>query len=1054
MRRYLLVFYLLLFVIGASNMSFAQQKTLVGKVLSATEKYPIAGASITFPGFKRGSSTNDSGSFRIQVPSGVNKVLVSALGYKPQTMAIGSNNDLTIYLESVVDSSAEEIVVTTAGGIRTRKKEIGTAMTTITADVLTKGKATNIASGLQGKVPGMLISGVSGGVNPSYRIVLRGQRSLTGNNQALLVLDNVIVSNDVLGNLNPNDIEDITVLNGAGAAALYGSAASNGAVIVTTKKGKKGSTAITVQNTTTAEQVAFLPKLQKEFGAGGTAYGVDANGQPLYSYIENQSYGPKFNGQKVPIGAPLQDGTQDSTIYSYHDGHDRFWATGITNQTDLSISSGDDKSTTYAAGQYVHTTGTTPGDVYKRYSIRLNGTRQLLSNLTLDYNSNYVVNKYDITTQTGTMYDQMLNMPGDVDVTKYKNWRTDKFAMEDNFYNPWYRNPYFTKDNWRQTATNTYLLATVGLKYSPIQGLDIVAREGLTYRNNYAKSLNGAFNYSSYRKSTDGFGKTDVVASVSDYNNTTRLLITDLFAQYRHNFGGDFTLNAIAGTQLTQRESKYVNVYGSGMLVPVYNVSQATSTALGESDYQSRQIGVYGDVRLGYKGYLFLHGTGRNDWVSILNPPNNKFFYPSVDLSFIASEAISAIKNSNTISYLKLRAGWSKVGQVNLGNSTDNGAYNLALLAGQANGYPYNGQASYTIGGRLVTPGLKPEITKGYEFGFDLNLFKDRVTTTVTWYNNKTDNQTVTPSISTATGFSSLLLNGGQTQNKGLEASLQVTPVRNENWILTVGGNYTYTYNVVTAITPLLPNINLSNSNGGNGDSYAMAGQDFSVIRGYDYKRDPQGRVIVDRITGQPTQADTFSILGSTVNKNRLGLNFALTYKRLSLSAIFEYRGGGKIFNGIGQNLDWSGMSYRTAIYDRQPFVFPNSSYLDPSTNTYVKNTSVVLKDANGNTGFWGETTNRNVAANYVTSADFWKLREIALSYDVDPKLWGGNTKVIKGIIVSAQARNLFMWLAKDNYYTDPEYSSPGADSNGIGVNGIANTPPSRFYGATISVRF
>lgn len=163
---------------------------------------------------------------------------------------------------------------------------------------------------------------------------------------------------------------------------------------------------------------------------------------------------------------------------------------------------------------------------------------------------------------------------------------------------------------------------------------------------------------------------------------------------------------------------------------------------------------------------------------------------------------------------------------------------------------------------------------------------------------------------------------------------------------------------------------------------------------------------------------------------------------------------GGKIYNGIGPNLDWSGMGYRTAVYDRQPFVFPNSSYLDPATSTYVKNTDVVLKDANGNSGFWGETINRGVAANYVTSADFWKLREVSLAYDVDPKLWGNNTNIIKGITISAQARNLFMWLAKDNYYTDPEYSSPGADSNGIGVNGISNTPPSRFYGATISVKF
>lgn len=240
MRRYLLlVLSFMLIGIGLSNRTIAQLKKISGKVLSSTEKAPIPGASITFPGFRSGGSTNENGDFNLSVPLNAKHFLVSGIGFKPQTIEIGTQPSYIVYLESVEDSSAEEIVVTTAGGIRTRKKEIGTATTTISGSVLTAGKATNIASGLQGKVPGMLISGVSGGVNPSYRIVLRGQRSLTGNNQALLVLDNVIVTSDVLGNLNPNDIEDITVLNGAGAAALYGSAASNGAVIVTTKKGKE-----------------------------------------------------------------------------------------------------------------------------------------------------------------------------------------------------------------------------------------------------------------------------------------------------------------------------------------------------------------------------------------------------------------------------------------------------------------------------------------------------------------------------------------------------------------------------------------------------------------------------------------------------------------------------------------------------------------------------------------------------------------------------------------------------------------------------------------------
>jgi len=1033
----------------------AQTKTLTGKIADATNS-PIPNASVVIKGSHTGTTTDGLGSFKLTAKKG-DVLVISAIGYTALEVKVGGQSDLVVTL-STGNKIMDEVIVT-AGGIKSKRREVGTANTVIKAGTLTAGKSFNVAGGLQGKVAGLNISGTGGGVNPNYRLILRGQRSLTGNNQALIVLDNVIVPNALLTQLNPEDVEEVVVLNGSGAAALYGSQASNGAIIVTTKKGKKGALEIHVANTTTLESVAFYPKIQKKFGSGGTAYGLDVNGNPLFNYLENQSYGPAFDGIKRPLGPALQDGSQDSAYYSYNPGHFKFWNHGVTNQSDLSLSSGDDNSTFFLSGQYATVSGTTPGDHYNRANIRLNGTRKMGTKVNATYTVAYVQNRYNITTQTASMYANMLNMPSNVDITKYKNWRTDPFANPNGYYNPWYLNPYFSADNYRSKQRNDYLTANLEIRYSPIAGLDLVGRQGISTKNNSYKNTVGAFTYTDFAKNTDQSSKSDIAGSVGDASTYNTELLSDAFAQYIKK-AGKFSFNLIAGGQWRTDNAKYVANSANGLVVPgLYNVSTGVGTpGVAESNFQARQIGAYGDLRVGYNNYLYLHGTVRNDWVSILAPQNRSFFYPSVDLSFVASDAIDALKQSNTISYLKFRGGWSKVGQVNLGYSTgdapDYGAYYLLPTFSPNNaGFPYGNLAGYSVGNTLVAPSLKPEITKGYEAGFDLNLFKDRVTTNVTWYSTKTDNQTVTTAVSNSTGFTGLRTNTGQTMSRGLEVTAHVTPLRTRDWNITVGGNYTYLDNKVNYISSGLPNLALSTYSTTAG-SYAVAGKSFPVIMGYDYLRDGGGHVIVDGQSGLPTKSDTISILGNAVAKNRLSLDLSVSFKRFHLSALFEYRGGYKVYNSMGGELDWSGTGYRTAVYNRQSFVYPNSVYADPNKpGSYIKNTSVAIVNGNGNNGFWTDGINRDVTSNYVTSGTFWKLREASISYDIPPSIFG-KAKTIKAATISVQGRNLFMWLAKDNLYTDPEYSDAGNDSNGIGLTGLSQTPPSRFYGATLSLTF
>ena len=1025
----------------------AQTKTVTGKVTDESGN-AIPFATVKEKGTGVGVSADGSGDFKITIQTkGV--LVVSATSFLPEEVT-PSGNQINITLRGARNTMQEVIV--TAGGVRQKVREIGTAATQITAKTLNAGQATTVSSGLQGKVAGLMISNSSGGVNPNFRLVLRGQRSLTGNNQALLVLDNVIVPSDMLSNLNPEDVESVTVLNGAGAAALYGSQASNGALIVTTKKGRNGRTEVTFSHTTTLESVAFFPKIQKLFGPGGSSYGYDALGNVNYSDIENQSYGPRFDGIIRDVGYPLENGDQLKLPYQYNPGHDDFWNTGVTNREDITLTTGDDKSTLYFSGQFLKATGTTPGDKYNRASLRVNGTRKIRNSLELTYNTGYTQNRYNLTTQTSNMFNNLLNMPSSIRITDYKNFRTDPFAQENGFYNPWYQNPYFSAANYRQYTRNDYLTASIELKFTPMKGLDLVARQGMATRNWTVESNNYAFFYSDYAKSNAGVSKSDVPGYVDNNAGYYTELITDLFANYNTKIG-DYSLNVLGGFQNRDDQQQSEFLSGNGLVVPdLFNVSNGVGTpGASSAKYKARQIGLYAEARIGFKNYLFLHGTARQDWVSILNPPNNTFFYPSVDVSFVASDAIEAIKNSQ-ISYLKLRAGWSKVGQVNLGSTYD--AYRLDPVYGQAYGYPYGANPGFTAGNGLVSANLKPELTTGYEAGFDLNMYNNRITTSVTYYSSKTKDQTVNTSLAPSSGYTGLLTNVGETQSNGWEVTAHFTPVRTPNFEFTIGGNYTYLHNTVLSLYQKAPLALATYGTGGPG-SWAIQGMSFPIVRGYDYRRDPNGRVIVDPINGMPSQnSDSLVVLGQAQPKHRLGIDGIFRYKGFSLSFLLEYRGGAVIYNNGGQTFDWSGVGSRTASFNRDRFVYPNSSYWDDTKNQYIPNTDVTVKDGNGNAGFWSDATaNMNVSSNYVTSADFWKLREMSVSYDLPNKILG-NRKIIKGITVSVQGRNLLVWLPKDNIYTDPEYSDAGSGSNGIGLTGLGQTPPSRFYGATATFKF
>ena len=1042
-----LILSLFIFLCVAAS-AIAQERTVTGTVTAREDNLPIPGVSVRVkevPG--AGTQTSSDGKFTLRVPAGGKTLVFSYIGYATIDQAIG-NGPMRVALTA--DATSLNEIVITGAGLQVSKRTLGASQTTLKGESLTQAKPTTVAAGLTGKVAGLNIQGTSGGVNPNYRVILRGMRSLTGNNEALIVVDNTIVPNAILGNLNPEDIEDVTVLNGASSAALYGSAASNGALIITTKKGRRTpGLDITVDHTTTVEKVAFFPGLQKQFGSGSD------NDIQIYNPIENQQYGPAFDGVVREIGRPLEDGSIQQVPYAWTNSKNEFWETGLTNQTNFSASSGSEAGSMLVSAQYLQSTGTTPGDKYNRATARVGGTRQLNKQLDFTYSSYYAQNRYDQTTETSNIYNYLLNAPGNAPLTNYSDWRNDPFANPNGYFNAYYNNPYFMADNYRKKSRNDYFIGNAELKFKPLDWLDFTGRVGLTTRNQTSKQFSDVFVFSDYTKSIVGsseYKRQDILGNNTDESFYNTTIISDFIVHAQKKIS-DFKFDLTGLAQLRQDQYKIETAGVTGLLTPgLFNLGNSLNppTASGK-DAMYRSYGLSGKFDVAFKDYLYLTVTGRNDWVSILSPKNRSFFYPSVSLSFIPTDAFAVLKEIDQIDFIKVRGSWSKVGQVNLQNATTFGAYSLLPIFSQGSGYPYNGQGGLTVGNRMVSDDLKPEITKGYEAGIDASLFKSRVNLGITYYDLKTSNQTVETGVSRATGFEKFLVNTGQTSSKGLEASLNVTPFRNANWDISIGSTYAHFNNMVDFLSADLPSLTLGSYTGGAG-SYAIPGQPFPVIQGTTHVRDDQGRIIVNPITGYPSSTAGVSVLGAAAAKDILGLNLNVKYKAFSLYANAEYRGGNYIYNSGGTTFDFSGAGINTADYNRERFVIPNSSYLDPATNTYVPNTNITVRD--GGPGYWSIAGPRTgIAENYVTSAAFWKIREISLAWNVPTTLLS-NTKVIKGARISVQGRNLFVFLPEGNVYTDPEYSAGDAlnSGNAIGLTSLGQTPPSRYFGATLSL--
>ncbi len=1038
---------------------FAQTRDLSGVVTSGEDGSSIPGASVVVKGTTIGTVTNINGQFNLKVPQDAKAITISFVGMASADVQLTGSNNYDVKLKA--ESFAVDQVIVTAMGIKRKPKEMGVATATVDNADLTQAGAANVMNGLSGKVSGLQINTINNGVNPDTKLTLRGNRHFLASNQALIVLDGVPVSADYLNSVNPNDIENVNILKGASAAALYGNDASNGVVIVTTKRGEKGKMTVKISNVTNFEQISYLPELQTRFGSGSGEtltnsdpnytmwLGPDRNTDPYTSY-ENQSFGPEFNGQMVILGGKLVDGSYQMVPYSNVKNQKKnFFNTGISMQNDISISSSDENSHFYLSAQDVRTTGTIPGDKNQRTGARLSAGRTY-GKFSADYTISFTQTATDVS--GGDMYQgrgvywNVLNTPPQVPLTSYKDIVNNPFATLDGYFNAYYPNPYWQIQHARNKQMRDDVLGSVNLSFKPVKWLDLSNRSGLVFNAITNHNHKDEAIYNSYSASDPWSGGhmgqlSPYSGFSSDQMRQTMILTNDLLATVDQKFG-DFTFKGILGNSIYMQ--KYETTYDAAgaLVIPnLYNISNRVGEpSVAQATQQRNSVGVFGDITLGYKNYAFLHVTGRNDLDSRLTAANRSFFYPSADGSLILSEMLPSIINNPVLSFLKVRGGWSKTGQIAM---TD--WYGTLPSYPAASGFPYGSNSGFALSTTLSNSKLKPELTTEIEFGTEMSFLHNKIHLETNVYKTNTKDQTIPATISGTTGFYSALINAGELQNKGLEIDMKFTPILKIGDVKWNGGfNYSYTESKVLSILPGLNEIPIAES------SYITVGEQFPAIKVTDVLRDPKGNIIVDRLTGLPSKNTQLVQYGHGNPNHILGINTDINYKGFRLAAVAEYRGGNVINNHIGEALDFTGVSQNSALNGRQSFVIPGS-VIETSPGVYTPNTTAVVADAGRQ--FWVNSDYHTTGKAYVTSAAFWKLREVALSYDVPvQKLFGGNA--IKSASVSLVGRNLIMLRPKSNVWTDPEFNNSGVTQNAVGYTTEDQTPPTRLYGFSVKLTF
>lgn len=988
---------------------YAQNKTISG-VVTNDDGAPLEGVSVAVAGGAT-TVTDAKGRYSLNVPSGKSRVTFTYTGYILQTMEAGSKSVVDIVLAKV-NKELEEVVVT-ALGVTKQKRSLGFATQELSKKDLIESRDVNVANFLTGKVAGVQVSLPASGVGGSSKVIIRGISSLTGENQPLYVVDGIPLDNtrydegqiysngrdygDGIGNVNPQDIESLTVLKGPNATALYGSRGANGVIVITTKSGKGArGIAVDVNSNVTINKLNLFPKLQNKYGTGYediNLYGdlVNINGTN-YETIPSwhfESMGPPMDGRLVVNPFVMDKSAPPTTMKLLPQPEDNvrdFFQTGVVTNNSIALSGGSDRSSGRLSVNNTTIKGIIPNHKQNQQSITFRGETKITDKLTVEVKVDYI-------------HRNAKNPPG-LGVFASNNVVRDLAAMGRyvpmDFLKEYYEttgkagswpgisvNPYYLVNENKNEGVRDRIIGFAAVRYQFTNWLNLMVRSGVDQYSEVRKSLRPV----GYPGATSG--------SLSNETYTTKEGNSDaLLTASKDDLIKNFSTSLSLGASISKRSYRLQGWGGSDFRVAgIYDVSNLRNVipyySLREREIQS----VYASGEVGYKNFLYLNLAGRNDWSSTLGKNNYSFFYYSVGGSFVFTDAFKI--QSKVLTYGKLRASYAQAGNDASPYLTQSG-YFLGST-------PFNGQSLAYQSGTIALFDLKNELKKSIEFGADLRFWGDRIGLDLTYYKSNTKNQIVPVAISSGSGYTTKIVNAGNIENKGIEMALRITPVQMSNglrWDLSL--NYAQNNSKVIELAPGIETFFLSSS-AQAAQIEARVGQRFGNIVGYKYKRAPDGQIIVAN-DGSYAREDDLSIVGNVTPKWFGGLNNTLSYKGFSLNFLIDFVQGNQINSDTKYRMETNGTGKFTERYREHSEPLPGVVEVKDAGGNVIKyepNTKTVDGQTAWSYRGWGQ-----ISEEFVMDGSFVMLREVILGYSLQPGFL--NKTPFKGIKLSLVGRNLW----------------------------------------------
>ena len=1063
------------FAIGLQVL-MAQTKEISGRVTSADDGSLIPGVSVSVKGTTLGTITDMDGVFRLKVPQDAKTLVFSFVGMTTQEVAIGAQTNINVKLAS--ENIAVDEVVVTALGITREKKSLSYNVAEVGADEIGNAQQSNVMNALSGRVAGVSIGSSSGSLGGSSRVTIRGANSVNGDNRPLYVVDGIPFDNrdfnstdaargaggidygSMANDINPDNVESISVLKGAQASLLYGARGSNGVILITTKKGQsKKGVGVDISTGMTFEEVSLLPHYQRTYGGGYPFTEQEINGVTynIPAYDLDESWGPKYEGQDYLAFNNLFDweanGKKGNPATSKwlapkHDVKD-FFDLGVLYTTSVAVSGGDEKSNFRLSYTNEDNDGYMPKSNLKKNTVAFNGSSQISEKLKAEASITYTKN--EATGRPVTGYDDNNVMQ------KFTQWGQRQLDMSilKNYKNPdgtqrvWNRiswdnptpafsdNPYWTRYENYNTDDRDRYYGNFGLNYSFTKDLNAsvkVMRDGYTFRTN-ERTVIGSQAMSFYN---------DVVRVANETNYEAMI-------NFQKQVNPDFNVSAHVGA------NKMVNNYfrnsmatSGGLVLPdLYTVSNSKDPAVIDDFESHKEIqSVFGNASVGYKSLVYVDLSLRNDWSSILPKANRSYLYYSAGMSMILTE-LQALKDNNILNFAKVRASYAQIGNDNDPYKTRETYTNYAPN--------FAGVPRYSTPNTMPNNDLKPEIITTWEIGGEFKLLKNRLGIDVTYYNKNTKDLITDVEISGASGYLFKTLNAGEMENKGIDLMISGTPLKTKDFSWDIFVTFNKNKNKVLSLYKDVQNYRLS-SGPFKATINAAVGQPYGALMGANYVYDTEGNKVVDK-TGRYLKTTNVEVLGTVLPDYNMGISNQFNYKNFTLSALIDVQKGGSYFSTSEMWGMYSGM-LEGSVYQNGVDIRENGIVLDAvygklnadGTVQYIDktgaNATAPVKNSTSISAerFGGDYYSR-ADAQEVFDADYVKLREVALSYTVPSRYTGP----VKNVRLGLFGRNLAIW-GLDNKNFDPE-SAVTSSGNIQGIEGAA-LPATRTFGFNLKFNF